>query len=172
MRTEIETAVAFWVDTLPYSISQQTRVSFQQVLSSLMATKFVNHWHTDFPERGQALREIACDLENNYVDPMLLEAAQLCGFSFTEAYTLSRGTRMWVDPGEVEVSFIAAPYHKKVLYQLQSRSYSPELVQQTPVSYSTSPVYYPNPTVYYDNCYYDQSFGPQYPVQHPVHAGM
>merc|ERR1739848_365996 len=176
MRTEIEIAVSYWCECLSQQVAIDAINSFKQQLSISLQEKFTKHWHPEFPERGQALREIVCDIENNYVD----------------CYS-RKGIRMWVDPGEVEICSTSHPYRKRVLYQQQSRSYSPELVSDnTPVyqDNSSGTVYYGNhPSMYYNNNYYDNQMyydttqyydnqqqnyydNQYYPVQYSIPAGM
>merc|ERR1711862_142617 len=76
------------------------------------------HWHPEFPERGQALREIVCDIENNYVDSILIDAAFRSGFNFVNCYS-RKGIRMWVDPGELK--FVLLPILIESVYYINNK---------------------------------------------------
>lgn len=152
MKQEILVACQYWADRLDYHVPHTTKETFRHNLALKLASKFQGHWYIDTPHRGQALREILFDPVDRFIDDSLFEAANLSGFNFSEVYNGSHGVRMWVDPGEVEVTFTDAPRRRKVLYQQQSRSLSP------PVHYDQSVPTEQNGTVYYYNpeCYYQQ----------------
>merc|ERR1711934_87955 len=147
MKYETESAASFWSSKLNPSLGETTLCRFQKELLTLMCEKFALHWYEENPLRGQAYREISCDFEDNQVDKILLNAAERAGFSFYHHFVPQRGLRMWVDPGEVEVSYTTAPHLTQILYQRgQSLSGSPPISPR-----SSSPVYYSAPSVNYYN---------------------
>mmetsp|Transcript_132303 Transcript_132303/g.197116 ORF Transcript_132303/g.197116 Transcript_132303/m.197116 type:complete len:185 (-) Transcript_132303:105-659(-) len=141
MKQEIDIAAAYWSDLLAPHLSYNCKQSFHIHLSQLLAQKYSSHWYIDTPQRGQAYREIVCDPENTYIDVVLTRAAEESGFNFIQAYGPNRGLRMWVDPGEVEISFTESPLCQRIIYQQQSRSLSPVQQEQ---SFSDESVYYPS----------------------------
>lgn len=155
MKQEISSACQYWADRLDYSTPHSIKQTFMHNLSILLFNKFKGHWYVDTPHRGQALREMLFDPANQFVDSLLIEAALASGFDFSHACHDSRGVRMWVDPGEVEVSFTDSPSRRKVIYQQQSRSSSPptfiETNQYVPVDDGTM-YYYPE-SYYPQDCY-------------------
>jgi len=164
MKYETECAATFWSSQLNPGLGEATLYKFKKDLISLMCEKFALHWYDENPLQGQAYREITCDFDNYCVDSILIEASQHCGFSFYQHFGCQRGIRMWVDPGEVEVSFTSGPRNSKVLFsQGQSVYGSPVHSPRR----STSPVFYPpsQEINYYDSLsytepnlvYYDQN---------------
>merc|ERR1712137_1205265 len=188
---ELESAANYWSELLNYNIPYNTKHSFQQNLIQVLAQKYSAHWIVESPECGQAFREIVYDLESGYIDPVLLQAAELTGFNFQEAYGPNRGIRMWVDPGEVEVCYTEGPPRQHVIYQQQSRSRSPVQDYSTVMYPQDGAVYYyPENEMYYNpqceyvpNMYSNYTPNVQnnqmmydttnaYPVQLPIEAGI
>ena len=190
MKEEIQSAVKYWGNLLGSHTPHTTKQTFQHNLSSLLEEKFTSHWHVDTPEKGQAYREILCDFSASYVDPILIKAASASGFDFIELYSFSRGIRMWIDPGEVEVTFTEGR-SKKILYHQQKRSSSlsppPAAVQfrgpnDVVYFYETdnTPNYYQNNGYLYKNMYggpgdrntemYPSHLSDRFVVQHDIEA--
>ena len=134
--------------------------TFQKQVLNLMCEKYALHWYENNPLRGQAYREIVCDFETGQVDSILVTAADRAGFSLYQHFSSPRGLRMWVDPGEVEVSFTSKPHVTQILYQKgQSLSGSPLGSPR-----SSSPVYYPSAEIdYYDSLSYTEPSLAYYP---------
>ena len=122
MLEEIEAAADWWSGQLRRSIlNSSVRVdekqlelvaNFKNVLKSLLAHKFENHWHVDNPVRGSAYRSLAYD---HCMDPTLLKAAEICGIQLRKIESLLSHTRsviIFVNPGEVKMMTIIGGSHK------------------------------------------------------------
>ena len=153
MLRETQSAAKYWASTISSKLNNSQQLhEFEETLLRLMSDKFATHWHFDNPIKGQAFREIACDIENKFIDDLLIQAAKTAGFNFASCYSYKRGIRMWVDPGEVEVSFINPPYRRQVIYQQQSLSNSPVSISPSSSPEPVYPYYYA-PTNYVNNDY-------------------
>jgi len=143
MKYETECAASFWSSKINPSLGKNTILIFEREVLTLLCEKFALHWYDSNPLRGQAYREITCDLASGQFDPVLLTAANRAGFSLCKHFLLqsnSTGIRMWVDPGEVEIKFLNSPYPSQVIYQKgQNMTISPP---STSPRRSLSPVYY------------------------------
>ena len=124
MKYETEHASAFWSTQLHPRLGKCLIIAFETELLRLMCNKFANHWYEEEPIRGQAYREVTCDPEGKWVDELLLRAASNVGFSFFDYYIPTKGLRMWIDPGEVEVTYTEAPYHTQIIYKRTNQSLS------------------------------------------------
>jgi len=144
MKYEIEAASGYWLAKLDRTqiTEEQSRI-FLSELQRLMCNKFANHWYEDEPTRGQGFRSLVCDYEQKFVDSMLLSAATAAGFNFYELWGDTKGLRMWVDPGEVEVRNVSPPYKRTVIFQ--STKAQPPSSISPPLAEDNSFLYYSQP---------------------------
>lgn len=108
MKYETESA-AIWLTKQLNSelLSREQTRRFQQSLQSGMCNKYATHWYEEEPSRGQAFRSLIVDIENKFVDELILEACNRAGIvDFLHKLQVPfTGLTMWIDPGEVEVQF-------------------------------------------------------------------
>merc|ERR1712137_1101965 len=142
MKYEIQYAASFWASKLNPNLGEETISTFQSYLMVMLEDKYSAHWYPDCPMRGQAYREVCCDVERELVDDTLNAAAHKAGFYFLHHFFSQRGLRMWVDPGEVEVALINNPRNSQIIYQAGVSNISPP-------PRSPSPVYYPHSDINY-----------------------
>jgi len=101
MRTEVCSAVDF----LGSMLRNQGRLTaaqlerFRQTLLVLLCTHYQDHWFPDRPFKGSGYR---CIRINHKMDPLLLRAAKMCGFTEADLFRiLPAELTLWVDPDEV-----------------------------------------------------------------------
>jgi protein Tob/BTG len=105
MKTEIQHAVTFLVDTLkeklPHITVEELR-TFRTRLTDLLAERYENHWYVDKPLKGSAFRCINISIEDNSIDIALRSAANESGISEEDIVCVfPNGLALWVDPDDV-----------------------------------------------------------------------
>lgn len=108
MKYETETASVWLSKQLNDSLlGNEQLCRFQQILQSGMCNKYASHWYENQPARGQAFRSVIIDIENKFVDELILDACNRAGIDdFLQKLQVPfKGLTMWIDPGEVEVQF-------------------------------------------------------------------
>jgi len=107
MKTEIQHAVTFLVDTLKDKLPNAPEVeeklrTLRTRLTDLLAERYENHWYVDKPLKGSAFRCINISIEDNSIDLCLRSAASESGLS-EEVITgvFCNGLALWIDPDDV-----------------------------------------------------------------------
>jgi hypothetical protein len=169
MKYETESAATWLTNQLNDSLlSREQKRRFQQSLQSGMCNKYATHWYDDQPSKGQAFRSIIIDIENKFVDELILEACNRAGIvDFLHKLQVPfTGLTLWVDPGEVEVQFfkhrtpqmifskftganvdmpLPVPRSQSPSKPSHTRSRSPPARSFSPPARSFSPTYQPTP---------------------------
>jgi hypothetical protein len=106
MKTEIQHAVTFLVETLKDKLLGTCNLDFEDTmrtrLTDLLAERYENHWYADKPLKGSAYRCINISVEENSFDVTLRTAAIDSGL--TEEIVRGvflNGLALWVDPDDV-----------------------------------------------------------------------
>ncbi|ESO83362.1 hypothetical protein LOTGIDRAFT_133562 [Lottia gigantea] len=107
MREEIAAAVVFVKRLVQMNdnLSNSKIDEFSSCLSTILVSRFRNHWYADKPFKGQGYRCIRinpCDPK----DDVLEQAAKKCGLKFWDLNMPSEMT-LWVDPDEVYCRCVA-----------------------------------------------------------------
>lgn len=107
MKTEIQHAVTFLVDTLKEKLPNTPDIddklqAMRTRLSDLLAERYENHWYVDKPLKGSAFRCINISTEENSIDVALRNAAVDSGVSEeTVRGVFCNGLALWIDPDDV-----------------------------------------------------------------------
>ena len=105
MKTEIDHAVSFILDTMRNKMPQTSDLQLQEMGTNLtqgLEKRYDNHWYADKPLKGSAFRCINISIDDHSVDLALRTAAAHIGI--TEQQLLAafpKGLALWVDPGDV-----------------------------------------------------------------------
>eukprot|EP01094_Clydonella_sp_ATCC50884_P019968 TRINITY_DN401_c0_g2_i1.p1 TRINITY_DN401_c0_g2~~TRINITY_DN401_c0_g2_i1.p1 ORF type:complete len:224 (-),score=84.23 TRINITY_DN401_c0_g2_i1:275-946(-) len=130
MRSEISSAAQWWSSSLCESISQEAKAIFAQQLTTLLEARFLGHWYTENPIKGQAYRSLVYDPEYAVVDDALRMAAERAGIADIKQVlekSVSAGVRMWIDPDEVTVENVKGKANRKTVFQGRSASPPPRV---------------------------------------------
>lgn len=91
-------------------VTSEQADSFSDNLCKLLRVKYEGHWYADKPTRASGYRAISYDIR---MDPVLMEAAEMCGISENHMKQLlhhKRYTIMFINPGEVKTSIFESPF--------------------------------------------------------------
>ncbi|KAI9301724.1 hypothetical protein BJ944DRAFT_290716 [Cunninghamella echinulata] len=100
MHIEIAQAVDFLGRLLQSKLEESSITNFKEKLTELLKSKFINHWDTQQPFKGNGFRAISNF--NGVLDPTLTKAAISASIPATTILThLPRDFVLWIDPYSV-----------------------------------------------------------------------
>ncbi|KAI8823589.1 uncharacterized protein EV422DRAFT_521575 [Fimicolochytrium jonesii] len=100
MLAELVAAVTFLGTHLPPTTSPENRSTFQSTLQQHMQRKFLQHWDSAHPSKGNGFRAIS--FSGNRPDPLVIAAGATIGMAEAEfARIFPEDLVVWVDPGSV-----------------------------------------------------------------------
>ena len=106
MKEEIRVGVDFLRQFLAkYGRLNQAQIdTFASKLTTLLESRYVNHWYERQPMKGQAFRCLRLKGSENYMDPVLEHILKETSLKLSQLGLPSDFT-LWIDPGEVSVRF-------------------------------------------------------------------
>lgn len=138
MKTEIEHAVTFIVETIRNKIPTTSKEDLAKMKSNLthgLEKKYDNHWYTDKPLKGSAYRCINISIDDHSVDVALRSAAAEIGISESSLICVfPKGLALWVDPGDVSGQMGKGPIfpiYKKIVENKENETTTENTVAAT-----------------------------------------
>lgn len=96
------------------SLTEDKIQEFSRRLTTILQSRFRNHWFPERPTRGQGYRCIRIN-ENCSVDTSIAKACHECGISY-DSLRLPVELTLWIDPNEV-----TCRYSLRILFRAQGK---------------------------------------------------